>query len=188
MTLRERLKTETMKEHHSIEGALPVFKDDFSKEKYATLLKKLHGFYKPLESQLDQISAPSKQTLNMDERRRLPRIQKDLTHLGVTAEELESIPSSPEVPRIQSLSSLAGALYVIEGSSLGGQLITKELKSKFGENEPAHYFNCYGAQTGQQWQAFVQWLGRAESESLNADEAIQTAKETFRCLNSWLKQ
>ena len=78
-------------------------------------------------------------------------------------------------------------MYVVEGSTLGGQVISRVLQEV--DWVPAggiHYFIAYGARTGAMWREFLSHLEAASS--LAADPLIETgAIATFRVLTDWLK-
>ena len=80
-----------------------------------------------------------------------------------------------------------GALYVTEGSTLGGQLISRHLAQRFGwKNGEGHrFFSCYGAETGRMWASFREELTRL-SEPSPEDMIVDGARKMFRTLHNWL--
>jgi heme oxygenase len=62
-----------------------------------------------------------------------------------------------------------GMAYVIEGSSLGGRFLLKNVRKTLGDTVPAAYFDAYGERTGSLWKGFLQQLA-AWSDRASAGE------------------
>lgn len=89
--------------------------------------------------------------------------------------------SSPALS-LDTESKLWGYLYVKQGSTLGGQFISKQLKNHLNiDADQNRFFNGYGAQTGMQWRQFKDAITARES-SLNPAEVIATAKVSFEMI------
>lgn len=81
-----------------------------------------------------------------------------------------------------------GALYVMEGSTLGGRYIYKMLQGHPSLEVPVaalHFFNGYGEATSQRWKSFGAALN---SLPLHQDEIVRSAEETFRLFAQWIRQ
>lgn len=80
-----------------------------------------------------------------------------------------------------------GCLYVIEGATLGGQVITRHLLATHGitPETGGAFFAGYGAETGPHWQAFGAMITAAERFGA-ADEIVASANRTFETLDRWL--
>jgi hypothetical protein len=83
------------------------------------------------------------------------------------------------------LAEVLGSLYVIEGSALGGRVITPHLKRTLGlgQGRGASYFHGFGGEAGVMWNNFrvLASLEIGES-SRNTVRACQSAKRTFAAL------
>jgi len=79
-----------------------------------------------------------------------------------------------------------GALYVIEGSTLGGTIISKMIKQQLAipDNKGLSFFNGYGSETEKMWQDFKLFLDRPLKP---AEEAvvIRSANDTFNKFGQW---
>ncbi len=185
----QHLKQETASAHRNIEGAFPVMRPDFSIEEYRGLLKKLYGFYKTLEDQMTVVFATSNVQFDYEPRKKIKLLEADLRSQGVTDEEIRAIKVySPWLQNL-SLTEALGILYVLEGSTLGGQFITKHLTSKFALT-PVNgiaFFNAYGPQTGLMWKQFQSQLNAQLNDSEKIKSAVQAASATFENLGSWFK-
>lgn len=103
-------------------------------------------------------------------RARFPLLQADLAELGITV--MEGVP----LPTV-SIAGQWGALYVLEGSRLGGGI----LAGRVGTGLPKRYLSA--THEGGSWRQFSEALDQAEgsdSEAWRAD-AIVGAKLAFAC-------
>lgn len=86
------------------------------------------------------------------------------------------------LPKIDRIGKLIGVLYTIEGSTLGGQVISRCLEKHIGltQENGACFFNGYGERTISMWQDFLLF---AETIAANEDEchvAVDSACQTFQ--------
>jgi len=108
----------------------------------------------------------------------------DLTAIGFK----EKPPVSEELPAIQTVEQAIGALYVLEGATLGGKSISQLLlKTGIGlQIENLSFFNAYGKETGPMWMQFLSYLNHYTTEAKQAT-IIQTANETFLKFKLWIQ-
>jgi heme oxygenase len=80
-----------------------------------------------------------------------------------------------------------GTLYVLEGATLGGQIIQRQLHCSLGldAGSGAAFFVGYGARTRQMWMQFSAHLERAPG--LDIDAATHAAVQTFETMERWLR-
>lgn len=176
--LRER----THDAHAYLESLPPMRRllaDDVDADEYADILARMASVVLPLDAWL---------FVHADDRVRLvhqraPLLLRDLGELGRDVPD-----SAPVVPsmlsRLVTPSQRAGAVYVLEGSSLGGQVILRHLRARFGARAEryATYFDPNGDQRGRIWRDLLEGL-RADS-SLAADEAVDGALSVFEALHA----
>ncbi len=83
-----------------------------------------------------------------------------------------------------------GGFYVIEGATLGGQIIRKHLNRRFGASVAAalSFYSGYGKQAAQEWRTFGALLGSLfdKAERSVQDEVVSGANATFIALEEWL--
>lgn len=191
----KRLKLATSACHTALEDQLPLMNDDFSLSDYSQVLSRFFSFYAPLESRL--MSSPHLRTLAFDytARQKTPRLMQDLLALGSGCAELAATPHCTDLPDFTTPEELLGCLYVIEGATLGGRIITRQLQTQLGltPESGGAFFDGYGAQTGSQWKAFCTMLSNHADQPVdpNADESRQAAivaaaNRTFETLTHWL--
>jgi heme oxygenase len=115
-----------------------------------------------------------------------------LLALGHDAESLECLPQASSLPPLPGLPEALGSCYVLEGATLGGQIILRHLQRHFG-GIPAGdfaFFRAYGEDVGPMWKAFGEALNRASmaEDSLLFDaRVVQGAKDTFEAFERWLQ-
>ena len=150
----------------------------------------MYGFYKPLEAAL----APWKSFVWSESesasagREKTPLLMRDLCALSA-GDALEAIPLCPETPRLETLAQALGCLYVLEGATLGGQIIGRHLQTVhgIGPDNGAAFFGGYGPETGRRWKDFGQVITRhAEREDCPAEQIIAAARETFSRYEAWV--
>ncbi|MGF9695893.1 biliverdin-producing heme oxygenase [Paenibacillus sp. MABNR03] len=190
-TIMERLKSETAHYHRQVEQndyAKAIMSQTVSLEEYKQYLEKFYGFLKPMEEQaLDQPFWEST-GLDYEIRGKATLLENDLRHLGSSEVDIAQLPRCEELPDISSPARLFGYLYVIEGSTNGGQIMTKRL-SQFLPIEAGRgleYFNAYGAETRTRWTEFTQQLVQFARSEEEQDDMVHTASETFRLLDQWI--
>ncbi|MDU0371911.1 biliverdin-producing heme oxygenase [Hymenobacter endophyticus] len=176
-----RLRQEARPSHDALEAnefnqALTA--GTISEAATARFLAKLYGFVVPFEEQLRAHSHWFGPEWELERRFRSPLLRQDLPAAN-------SLPLAPNLPPLHTRAQLLGALYVLEGSTLGGQVIARQL-AKNGIPTRA-YFSGHAEQTGPLWKSFVQLLAAAATPE-TADEIIASASLTFQRLHQWIEQ
>ncbi|MFD1886621.1 biliverdin-producing heme oxygenase [Paenibacillus wenxiniae] len=187
----ERLRVDTADAHQQIENnvyARSMMDKSMTLAQYTNYLQLFYGFLKPLEQQAIHSGLPVALGLNMDIRGKTALLERDLLHLGLTQEQLSQLPLCTDLPNISTAERLIGCFYVIEGSTLGGQIITKQLM-KFLPVEPEagiSYFNGYGPHTRDQWLSFRELILQHGQSDESRHEIVQSARDTFTLLQRWI--
>lgn len=77
--------------------------------------------------------------------------------------------------------SAAGALYVIEGSALGGRILSRRLQESLGidPGSGGRYFFGHGAETALRWRGFIEWLEGMQLDRAGAEAAAAAAQAVF---------
>jgi heme oxygenase (biliverdin-IX-beta and delta-forming) len=186
--LLARLRVETAEYHAMLEAQLPLHETHLSRATYHELLLRFWGFYAPLERQL--LSGPLQPHPSFDYRERLkaPKLEQDLYDGGETPDTLLRAPLCDDLPPVATLPQVLGCLYVVEGATLGGQIIARQLHNSLGSTPDlgARFFNGYGTATGSHWKSTGVFL-TAMAEELDQDDAIvASANATFHALGRWV--
>jgi heme oxygenase len=184
MSILQRLKQETLPLHQQVEQRVDVLQRLQSVAAYRQLLEAFYGFYAPLEQALEQFEW---QALGLDwaQRRKVPKLELDLQRLEV---DVATLTHCEQLPVLPDLASALGCLYVLEGATLGGQIIQKELASRLQitSDNGAAFFNSYGEQVGPMWQKFREVIVNFATTTEREDRMVRAAQDTFQKFDDWL--
>jgi heme oxygenase len=143
---------------------------------YRALLIRLYGFYLPFERAVgvDPI--------------RTQWLERDLTSLGVDAATFSRIRLCADLPRYDCPERRLGALYVVEGSALGGRQLCRGLDRLLGTEslEGRHFFAGRGSHTGDAWFGFLERLASVGPEPTRRAALVSAAVATFEVFETWL--
>ena len=178
-----RLRLETRCEHEAVERVLDLMDAALTEGTYRQRLAQFYGFYGPLEAALQTRCVLHLASL-------LPRLnktallQQDLQRLGVSTADL---PLCRQLPPIQTQAEVLGCLYVMEGATLGGRLITQHVQATFGimPSTGGSFFEGYGHDTGKNWQAMRQLLIAGATDLQSENDMVASAVATFSALRCW---
>jgi heme oxygenase (biliverdin-IX-beta and delta-forming) len=180
----ERLKRETRAHHEAVERQVDLSVRCTTLGGYVDVLLAMRDVYAVVEPALARLDwSPS--GLVFEERAKSPLLRADLAALGVDA-HTHTAHLAFDAPR--SLAAGFGCLYVLEGATLGGQLIARVVARALdlGPTTGASFFASYGARVGAMWQAF----GRAATATCvtpsEIDEAVGAAAATFEVFRARL--
>jgi heme oxygenase len=155
---------------------------------YTAVLGVNYGFYAPLEARL--LAAADWRAVGFDLTPRLktPLLAADLSRFGLADELLRAMPHCVGLPRLPNLPAALGCLYVLEGATLGGQLIARQLAAglAIGPSSGAAFYNSYCAALGPMWQSFNQFA--EEHGRGHEDAVIAAASATFAALEAWYSE
>lgn len=173
--------------HERLEASADISSALASRSHYRELLQSFYGFHAPLEPALRAFPEWHEIGFSLADREKVPLLRQDVLDLGMTGEEIAALAvCSPCIGSSDGFARALGCAYVVEGSTLGGQVIARELAA-IGVT-PLHggrYFASYGPAVGRMWADFRRMLER-QSESLDRDEIAAGAMETFTALERWL--
>jgi len=171
--IHEELRNQTASPHQQLEKLVVArLKSIRSNAEYADMLKIFYSYFKNLEEVLTPYITTDVLP-DYPERRHAVSLAEDIVDLGGDLNELPEV----HVPTIDSTAKALGALYVMEGSVMGGRVIVQML-AKPGITQGISFFLGYGPETGQKWNVFIDALRANISEEYAAD-AIYAARETF---------
>jgi heme oxygenase len=182
--LSEDLKEITYPEHQASEKKMVVvLKKIEMREDYVRMLNWLYGFYAPMEDLIRKQLKPD--TLpDIDRRSRAEYLLWDIRESGVPNPEYEKC---RELPTICSADQAIGALYVLEGSTLGGRIIAAMIQRQLGPGTPTTYFNGYGEENTRMWQSYKDFLDQPRTVEQQT-AIIDAAKATFITFKTWIER
>jgi len=178
----EYLKQNTAEYHDAAEklfNSEKIFNKTFTLEDYRKIihtnyLMLLHSENKIFSSLSDKFN----EKLQLNKRKKLPLIEKDLSGLALDNQK----PSFNL--EFENEHEALGAMYVIEGSTLGGNVIAKQLSKTEGFDQVTfNFFGCYQENTGSMWKNFKEILD-SEVKEENYNEVLSGAKKLYTFLLS----
>ncbi|MGA4551661.1 biliverdin-producing heme oxygenase [Methylorubrum aminovorans] len=176
-SLHARLRGATAAAHEALERDLDWEARVATLPGYRNLLIRLRGFHAAYEPVIGVALADAP---FFDPRRRLPSLDADLHALDAAPGTLPA----PAAPRLDGPGAALGALYVLEGSTLGGAVIGRHVARLHGAGVPLAYYAGRGRETGPLWRSFRERLdGLPERQ---AAAAFAAGIATFEAMRLWL--
>jgi heme oxygenase len=175
---------ETHERLHTHEGFAAAAGGRIGRYEYRLLLARLLGFHRPFEAATAVAAQTLAFSIDLSRRRRAPLIECDLMSLGMTLEAIGELPVCGEIPVPASEAELFGALYVVEGSTLGGSQIAAALESVVPEAR--QFYRGYGERNGRMWRDFLMELERLSGRPAEEAAAISAAQQAFGVFEAWM--
>ena len=189
MGVMQHLKTATQPYHRLLEQQVNINALSASALTYRRLLQRFYGFYAPGEAQLARLPWATV-GFEWSARRHTPSLASDLQWLGETPASLAALPQCHTGPLLADIPRALGYLYVVEGATLGGQLISRHLQQHLPVLQEAgcQFFQRYGKQVGPMWRTFSHFVNTYVATHPTAESPmIATACTTFQQLQHWLQ-
>lgn len=178
--LSEYLKLNTNQFHDGVEAKFEsqkIFDKSYTLNDYRQILWLNYLFHLHYENKaFAAVSEETSKALDLESRRKLHLLEIDLRNL-----DMEGVEVSEEI-EVKNEAEAFGILYVMEGSSLGGNVIKKQLSQNpefMGMS--FHFFGCYGEKTGEFWKKFKEVLDNKFPES-QYDDVLKGTKKAYQFL------
>ena len=185
--LLEALRTGTGLLHVALEKRMPFFSKRLDAQWYRRLLQAYFGFYAPIEAALYD-SGLIPEGFDISLREKTPTLISDLHALGLNDAAISALPRWTDLPTFDTPAACLGALYVLEGATLGGQVLRREMAQRLGvdADNGGAFLDVYGAETGRRWKTFLDYLDRQTLEAADKQRAVIAARSTFNGFEQWL--
>jgi heme oxygenase len=188
------LKQQTASIHEQVETCLGLLDPRLSPSRLGVVLARFAGFWHVAERPIDEWASEHPEAalaLNWPRRRRGTALRHDLLRLGLGTGELAApaLPAPPFRASCPTDAEVLGWLYVSEGSTLGGAVIDRTLRSQPGGAPLAglHTFSPYPEGPGPMWRAYLdylqQWVG---DDAGRRDAVVDAGQACFAALADWL--
>jgi heme oxygenase len=179
VSLRQSLRDATQEIHQGLHlhpGFLAVQNGTIDAATYRDLLARLYGFYLTFEPTAKIMADRS------------AWLQEDLVALNVTSAGLAAIPRCTDFPVLDDSESQLGARYVVEGSSLGGLSLARNLDSLLGADvqEGRRFFVGRGPGSGESWKGLLTCLEAVERDPVACRRVIAASIATFEAFAFWM--
>ena len=189
-TILARLRGETRREHEAVEHVLDLM-GALSHSTYCQRLVQFYGFYNPLEAALKTRCTPqhgdpdaAQLALHLPRLHKSVLLRQDLQCLGVSTAGLAQCRA---LPPLHTTAEVLGCLYVLEGATLGGRLITQHVQATLGitPTTGGRFFDGYAADTAKMWHAMRQTLLLGAVDAQAENTMVASAIATFASLRGW---
>lgn len=173
-----RLREATAPMHAALEQtplSTALLREGATLNDYTAYLQRMHGVIRFCEALVFPLIEHV--ITGLGGRRKLHFIENDL-------QQLASPPVSAHTYQPFTTADVAfalGYMYVIEGATLGGRVILKQLAPKLGVNETSggRFFAGYGKETSVKWKNFLQQFSMYVVEHDCESETIAGAQHAF---------
>lgn len=190
-SLRDQLRHETRQEHHDLEKALDLFSVQFNVTDYRNLLVKFFVFHVAFDAYLalkanESISA---EKFYLEGRSKKNWLAQDVNFMGIDdVADIRKLSQDDFAILLPSTEHIWGAIYVIEGSTLGGEILARHFTKTLGLFPEAglRFFTAYGSETKAKWNETIRQLEVLANQDVRHANIIAGAKRTFGFLKQHL--
>lgn len=188
MSLAE-LRARTGPLHQRLDNRLQLFSKVRTRAEYRDHILRFYRLLNVVEQQLKEFPEWERLGVNWGERAKCNLLRADLTALGAN-EEAISHPAPPAaLPPLGTFAESVGSLYVLEGSTLGAQYISRHYEECLGLTAATGmaFHTGYGAATGHRWKEFCAALEKFFAENpQQKEEALDAACAAFTAVEETL--
>lgn len=165
MRAHSLLRESTRSAHDRVDSAFGGY-DLADPDDYASFLSGHATAFIPVEDALDR-SGAAQFLPDWGESRRASLLSQDLSDLGI------DLPERVEEPSFASDAAMLGALYVLEGSRLGGAMLRRSVPA----DKPSRFLSA--VHLPGRWRTFVATLELSLSTNVRLRDATASALKTF---------
>lgn len=185
--LSAQLRAQTAPQHQQTEALLGFPDTIQTLADYRLCLCKFLGLYRPLERSLANFSEWDQHGFLLPSPNQNDCLAADLAVLGV--EPASVLGAAPQLlPALPTFAHALGALYVLEGSRLGGRIILRALEERIGPqiSGATRFFGDRGTAVGQTWLTFKTALDAfGDTRPILRGDVVSGAKSVFLSMTAW---
>ena len=189
------LREETRREHEATEAAVPLMQPNLTRADYVAVLQRFYG----VVCAWDAVAAAEAPAIHLElarQRRRSESLEADLRYFGevvvkdppdvLLRQMRDLIGDQADTDPDERSSRFLGAMYVVEGSTLGGQYIAHQVEAglHLQPGEGDRFFRGYGRDTMPKWREFQQRL--TALPDAQSGHVIAAARGMFKIFQAWL--
>lgn len=187
--LHQSLKEITKELHNDVEElTLPkkLFSETITKSEYLEYLKRLYKLHCMIEKELVKFSYWSEYDFEIMHYLRKDLLLKDITIASDNTIFMDDGDSSYGTITIDTFSEAIGYLYVLTGSTMGGQILSKKVTGIFPNSpykDANNYFSAFKERTIPMWINFLTFLNNYASRvdnKIEEDKIIDGAQKCFQ--------
>jgi heme oxygenase len=170
LSARRALRAGTRAEHERVDRLFGGL-DLATSRGYRLFLAAQAAAYLPMEAALERAGVAAILP-DWPERRRSQLLRDDLADLGAP------LPSPETVPGLDGAPAILGAVYVLEGSRLGGAMLRQALAPAAPQSFLRH------PQAPGAWRKLLETLDQSLYETAALDAALRSARAVFGCFEA----
>lgn len=184
------LRTKTTPAHQQLEQvplSARIVSPDVTIEEYGQYLVQMYAVNRDVEQNV--YTRLKSVVADVDNRNKAHQIAADLQAINYTEPLPTDNPITAGKPEMSEAFAL-GVMYVIEGSTLGGRVILKNIGPalQLTEEHGASYFGGYGANTGGYFGSFMQVLAEYPNSEAEEAEVIAGADYAFSAIYEYMNK
>jgi len=186
-SVMDALRAATSHCHRRLEKRLNVAERFSNAAAYRSYLEVMFGFYVPFEQSLSG-HAVRRVLTDFGARCKSSLLSRDLEALGADPDAIAGLPHCSDIPFCQDEAAGLGSLYVLEGATLGGQVLLPLVVQRLGLSCEcgASYLGSYGSGIPIMWQRFGSVVETWCVDRTRRARAAAAAVATFECLEAWI--
>jgi len=180
--ITDRLRGETRPQHEAMEKvgfSDKIMSGQLSLDDYKILIRNNYIMNQIMERGVEAVEGfTAIPGLNYESRKKGALLEKDLEVLGLNKAEIDA---NNYAFNFNNLHEALGAFYVMEGSTLGGSVISRQLAKtdSLSSVSEFNFYGCYGDMVGPNWKAFQSVLLEQASDATKEDQMVAGAAKAF---------
>jgi heme oxygenase len=166
-----------------------LMQPDYPLSRYQTLIGTYYRLYALLEERINLFLNDHPGVFNYKERCKLPWLINDLAFFKIDPLMIPLLSSTAtDFLKIETIGQLVGVLYVVEGSTLGGQIIAQVLLKNHGfmRDTGSCFFTGYDKSIMTFWQQFIAFSDTLSCDNHECQAAVEAACQAFQLFNQVL--
>ena len=167
-TAHQRLRDATREDHQRLEDRVAILNRVRTPEGRRRLVEDFSGFHRDVEAAIAPWVADL-EALDFEARRRSTYLARDLVTVGGRA-------PGAQVIRVGGVGEALGMLYVLEGSTLGGRVLRKQVDDMTGLS----FLDPYGEAVGERWRSFLAVIAGHARPPADTEALVAGAVAGFR--------
>ena len=178
MSVLDELRQTTRIDHEAVEQLVAIDRPDFGVHDYAAFLSGMLAAHEPFEHGWPALPQLRLWLPDLTSRAKAVLLRRDLRQLG-----REPVPADPHLDTgdVYGASEALGALYVLEGSTLGARFVLARLVPLLGADirGATQYLEAYGETRAERWHTFTAALESAATDAGSRAALVTGAGRMF---------
>ncbi len=186
-SLLVRLNLATRQFHADVDAPwLDLLSPSVGISDYLAALVRTYGLIAPFESACRYTPGVAR-LVDLKQLLRAGLIAQDLLALGLSAQQIATIPTCPSLSIFRSIPEALGWLYVLERSTLLHDGVRRHLQRHLAVDNACGYLAAYEGHVSDRWAAFGRVLDRVGHDATSANEIVRSSCDAFQTCRDWLR-